>query len=80
MEGGTEDSLGGGWAGRRRGGGGDAFGGLATLRGGGERGAVNGMFSIYGSPTRVEPTACTLALWWLKLGPTKWVGGGIGVV
>ena len=32
------------------------------------------------SLTRNQPTACTLALWWLKFGPTEgWVGGvGVG--
>ena len=32
---------------------------------------------MYWSPTAVQPTACLLALWWLKFGPTEGeVGGG----
>ena len=70
---------GGGWAGRG-GGGGAAFGGLATRGGGGKRPAPCFLAPSGGS----QPTACTLALWWLKLGPTGgegglwegWLGGG----
>ena len=28
------------------------------------------------SPTGNQPTACTLALWWLKFGPMEGMGGG----
>ena len=38
---------------------------------------------VFWSPTRNQPTTCTLALWWLKFGPTEpkgWEGGGGGAL
>ena len=38
---------------------------------------------VFWSPTGDQPTACTLALWWLTFGPTGekgWDGFGMGGV
>ena len=61
-----------------RGGGGDAgpaFGPAPFLLGG--VGAAKGLLPCFLVPTRNQPTACTLALWWLKFGPTEKKGGGV---
>ena len=65
-------------AGRGMGGGG-AFP-VALPPGGGGEGGGKSLPPIYWSPTGAQPTACTLALWWLNFGPTGvgsggWVGG-----
>ena len=49
------------------GGGGGCFWWLGPVGGGG--GGLNGSPPVYWSPTGVQPTACTLALWWLRFGP-----------
>ena len=62
--------LGGGGAG------GPAFGPALFLLGGG--GAAKGLLPCFLVPNGNQPTACTLALWWLKFGPTEGVWGGGG--
>ena len=59
---------------RGGGGAGPAFGPAPFLLGG--LGAAKGLLPCFLVPTRNQPTACTLALWWLKFGPTKGGGGG----
>ena len=56
------------------GGAGPAFGPAPFLLGG--VGAAKGLLPCFLVPTRNQPTACTLALWWLKFGPTEKRGGG----
>ena len=56
------------------GGAGPAFGPAPFLLGG--VGAAKGLLPCFLVPTRNQPTACTLALWWLKFGPTEFWGGG----
>ena len=58
------------------GGAGPAFGPAPFLLGG--VGAAKGLLPCFLVPTRNQPTACTLALWWLKFGPTERGGGGEG--
>ena len=58
------------------GGAGPAFGPAPFLLGG--VGAAKGLLPCFLVPTRNQPTACTLALWWLKFGPTEDAGGGGG--
>ena len=54
---------------------GPAFGPISV--GGG--GAAKGLLPCFLVPKRDQPTACTLALWWLKFGPTRcWCGCGWG--
>ena len=59
------------------GGAGSAFGPAPFLLGG--VGAAKGLLPCFLVPTRNQPTACTLALWWLKFGPTEATGGGGGL-
>ena len=59
------------------GGAGPAFGPAPFLLGG--VGAAKGLLPCFLVPTRNQPTACTLALWWLKFGPTEPRGGGGGL-
>ena len=62
------------------GGAGPAFGPAPFLLGG--VGAAKGLLPCFLVPTRNQPTACTLALWWLKFGPTECrsgVGGGVEI-
>ena len=59
------------------GGAGPAFGPAPFLLGG--VGAAKGLLPCFLVPKRNQPTACTLALWWLKFGPTEWKGGGGGL-
>ena len=56
------------------GGAGPAFGPAPFLLGG--VGAAKGLLPCFLVPKRNQPTACTLALWWLKFGPTEMLGGG----
>ena len=72
--GGGRRGLGGAWAGQGVGGGG--LFPVALPRGWG--GAAKGPPPISWSPTGGQPTACTLALWWLEFGPTGSLGGGGG--
>ena len=58
------------------GGAGPAFGPAPFLLGG--VGAAKGLLPCFLVPKRNQPTACTLALWWLKFGPTEGAGGGCG--
>ena len=58
------------------GGAGPAFGPAPFLLGG--VGAAKGLLPCFLVPTRNQPTACTLALWWLKFGPTEGITGGGG--
>ena len=58
------------------GGAGPAFGPAPFLLGG--VGAAKGLLPCFLVPKRNQPTACTLALWWLKFGPTECAGGGGG--
>ena len=58
------------------GGAGPAFGPAPFLLGG--VGAAKGLLPCFLVPKRNQPTACTLALWWLKFGPTEAGGGGGG--
>ena len=58
------------------GGAGPAFGPAPFLLGG--VGAAKGLLPCFLVPKRNQPTACTLALWWLKFGPTEASGGGGG--
>ena len=39
-------------------------------------GAAKGLLPCFLVPKGNQPTACTLALWWLKFGPTEGGGGG----
>ena len=55
------------------GGAGPAFGPAPFLLGG--VGAAKGLLPCFLVPKRNQPTACTLALWWLKFGPTEGRGG-----
>ena len=41
-------------------------------------GAAKGLLPYFLVPKGNQPTACTLALWWLKFGPTGVGGGGGG--
>ena len=41
-------------------------------------GAAKGLLPCFLVPKGNQPTACTLALWWLKFGPTEGAGGGGG--
>ena len=41
-------------------------------------GAAKGLLSCLLAPNGNQRTACTLALWWLKFGPTE-SGGGVGL-
>ena len=41
-------------------------------------GAAKGLLPYFLVPKGNQPTACTLALWWLKFGPTGLRGGGGG--
>ena len=61
---------------RRGGGAGPAFGPAPFLLGG--VGAAKGLLPCFLVPKGNQPTACTLALWWLKFGPTESGGGGGG--
>ena len=56
------------------GGAGPAFGPAPFLLGG--VGAAKGLLPCFLVPKRNQPTACTLALWWLKFGPTECARGG----
>ena len=42
-------------------------------------GAAKGLLPYFLVPKGNQPTACTLALWWLKFGPTGVRGGGGGL-
>ena len=42
-------------------------------------GAAKGLLPRFLVPKWTQPRACTLALWWLKFGPTEGQGGGGGV-
>ena len=53
------------------GGAGTAFGPAPFLLGGGGVGAAKGLLPCFLVPKHNQPTACTLALWWLKFGPTE---------
>ena len=55
---------------------GPAFGPAPFLLGG--VGAAKGLLPCFLVPKGNQPTACTLALWWLKFGPTESKGGGGG--
>ena len=60
--------------------GGGGVRGLLSVRphfclGGGGRGS-KGLLPCFLVPKGNQPKACTLALWWLKFGPTEWGGGG----
>ena len=46
---------------------------------GGGGGATKGLLPCFLVPKGNQPTACTLALWWLKFGPTESEGGGGGL-
>ena len=59
------------------GGAGPAFGSAPFLLGGGV-GAAKGLLPRFLVPKGNQPTACTLALWWLKFGPTETTRGGGG--
>ena len=61
---------------RGGGGAGPAFGPAPFLLGG--VGAAKGLLPCFLVPKRNQPTACTLALWWLKFGPTEAGWGGRG--
>ena len=45
---------------------------------GGGVGAAKGLLPCFLVPKGNQPTACTLALWWLKFGPTEVKGEGVG--
>ena len=65
------------------GGGGSAFGPTPFLLGGGGVGAAKSLLPSFLVPKGNQPTACTLALWWLKFGPTEvieWGGERCGLV
>ena len=73
----TACSEGAGVRGHAGGGGGcagPAFGPISV--GGGGGGAAKGLLPCFLVPKGDQPTACTLALWWLKFGPTRGGGGG----
>ena len=55
---------------------GPAFGPAPFLLGG--VGAAKGLLPCFLVPKGNQPTACTLALWWLKFGPTEAPRGGGG--
>ena len=57
-------------------GGGSPFGPAPFLLGGGGVGAAKSLLPSFLVPKGNQPTACTLALWWLKFGPTEEMGGG----
>ena len=57
---------------------GPAFGPAPFLLGG--VGAAKGLLPCFLVPKGNQPTACTLALWWLKFGPTETLGGGGGLI
>ena len=59
-------------------GGGSPFGPAPFLLGGGGVGAAKSLLPSFLVPKGNQPTACTLALWWLKFGPTEVLGGGGG--
>ena len=40
-------------------------------------GGAKGLLPCFLVPKGDQPTACTLALWWLKFGPTRQRGGGL---
>ena len=61
---------------RGGGGAGPAFGPAPFLLGG--VGAAKGLLPCFLVPKRNQLTACTLALWWLKFGPTGRKRGGGG--
>ena len=46
--------------------------------GGGGVGAAKSLLPSFLVPKGNQPTACTLALWWLKFGPTERYSGGGG--
>ena len=56
-------------------GGGSPFGPAPFLLGG-RVGAAKSLLPSFLVPKGNQPTACTLALWWLKFGPTEAMGGG----
>ena len=60
------------------GGGGSPFGPAPFLLGGGGGGAAKSLLPSFLVPKGNQPTACTLALWRLKFGPTDLGGGGGG--
>ena len=43
-------------------------------------GAAKGLLPCFLVPKGDQPTACTLALWWLKFGPTRLPGGRVLLV
>ena len=43
-------------------------------------GAAKGLLPCFLVPKGNQPTACTLALWWLKFGPTELARGGGGAL
>ena len=53
--------------------------GTISVGGGGGGGAAKGPLPCFLAPKGNQPTACTLALWWLKFGPTETIGGGGGL-
>ena len=59
-----------------RGGGGCFRSGPTSVEGG--VGAAKGVLPCFLVPKGNQPTACTLALWWLKFGPTETSRGGGG--
>ena len=61
-----------------RGVGGSPFGLAPFLLGGGGVGAAKSLLPSFLVPKGNQPTACTLALWWLKFGPTEGWGEGRG--
>ena len=67
---------------RACGGGVEGMPGLLSVRPhfcwGGGVGAAKGLLPWFLVPKGNQPTACTLALWWLKFGPTEGRGGGGG--
>ena len=63
--------------------GGAGLPGLLSVRphfcwGGGGVGAAKGLLPCFLVPKGNQPTACILALWWLKFGPTECAKGGGG--
>ena len=52
----------------------------SIFAGGGGEGAAKGLHPCFLVPKGSQPTACTLALWWLKFGPTGPKGGGGGAL
>ena len=61
------------------GGGGVSFWSRPISVGGGV-GAAKSLLPSFLVPKGNQPTACTLALWWLKFGPTEGGWGGVGVL